>query len=325
MKPSLFTILLLGFSLQAQIVYHEHHSLLGSPYDITVVAKDSLEGQLFATQSVQELKRIEQLISEWIPTSEVSKINQNAGQNPVKVSKEVFDLLQRASKFSTLTDGAFDVTWAGMDRIWKFDGSMKTMPSDSLIKNSVRNVGYKNMIFNVLDTTIFLAKKGMKIGTGGIGQGYIADKIKDLLEASGCKSGLVNISGDINTWGMQPNGKPWTVAIVNPVNKEKVFAYFPLIDSAIETSGNYEKYVTFNGKRYSHIIDPRTGYPAQNIVSVSVFAKHTEIADALATGVFVLGVDVGLNLINQLDGIECIIVDETGKVYLSKGISKLAD
>lgn len=326
MKTLHYIILLFfGFSLQAQIVYHEHHSLLGSPYDITVVAKDSLDGQMFAKQSVQELKRIEQLISEWIPTSEVSKINQNAGLISVKVSQEVFDLLQRTVKFSTLTDGAFDVTWAGMDRIWKFDGSMKTMPSDSLIKNSVRNVGYKNIVFNEKDTTIFLTQKGMKIGTGGIGQGYIADKIKDLLQVSGCKSGLVNISGDINTWGMQPNGKPWTVAIVNPVNKEKVFAYFPLIDSAIETSGNYEKYVVFNGKRYSHIIDPRTGYPAQNIVSVSVFAKHTEIADALATGVFVMGVEVGLNLINQLKGIECVIVDETGKVFLSNGISKLAD
>jgi thiamine biosynthesis lipoprotein len=131
---------------------------------------------------------------------------------------------------------------------------------------------------------------------------------------------LVNISGDIITWGKQPDGNPWTVAIVNPVNKEKVFAFFPLIDSAVETSGNYEKYVEFEGIRYSHIIDPRTGYPAQGIASVSVFAKHTEIADALATGVFVMGIEVGLDLINQLEGIECIIIDLDGKIFMSKGI-----
>jgi thiamine biosynthesis lipoprotein len=160
----------------------------------------------------------------------------------------------------------------------------------------------------------------MKIGLGGIGQGYIADKVKELLLSKGCKSGIVNVSGDINTWGKQTDGKPWTVAIVNPINKNKVFATFPLIDSAVETSGNYEKYVTFNNIRYSHIIDPRTGYPSTGVSSVSVFAKKTEIADALATGVFVLGVDVGLNLINQLKGVQCIIVDDKGKIVTSKGI-----
>jgi thiamine biosynthesis lipoprotein len=312
--------LLTAFSIHAQMVYQEKHSLLGSPYEITVVVKDSTEGKKFADMSVNELKRIEQLISEWIPTSDISLVNQQAGKQPVKVHAEVFELLQRSVKFSKLTDGAFDVTWAGMDRIWKFDGSMQEMPSEERIRNSVQHVGYQNLILNEKDTTVFLQKQGMKIGTGGIGQGYIADRIKQLLLASGNASGLVNISGDITSWGKQPDGKPWTVAIINPVNKEKVFAFFPLQDTAIETSGNYEKFVVFNGIRYAHIIDPRTGYPAQGVVSVSVFAKHTEIADALATGVFVLGVDVGLDLINQLEGIECIIIDDQGKIHMSKGI-----
>lgn len=312
--------LLTAFSIHAQMVYQEKHSLLGSPYEITVVVKDSTEGKIFADMSVKELKRIEQLISEWIPTSDISLVNQQAGKQPVKVHAEVFELLQRSVKFSKLTDGAFDVTWAGMDRIWKFDGSMTEMPSEERIRNSVQNVGYQNLILNEKDTTVYLQKQGMKIGTGGIGQGYIADRIKQLLLASGNASGLVNISGDITSWGKQLDGKPWTVAIINPVNKEKVFAFFPLEETAIETSGNYEKFVVFNGIRYAHIIDPRTGYPAQGVVSVSVFAKHTEIADALATGVFVLGVDVGLNLINQLEGIECIIIDDQGKIHMSKGI-----
>lgn len=307
----------LGF---AQQIFKKKQSLLGSPFEITVVAKDSVEGNYFTTLAIDEVKRIENLISDWIPTTQISKVNQNAGIQPVKVDQEVYDLVERAIKISKLTSGAFDISYASMDKIWKFDGSMKEMPSEDAIKKSVEKVGYQNIILNSKNTTIFLKNKGMKLGLGGIGQGYIADKIKVLLQVKGCKSGLVNVSGDINTWGKQPDGQNWTIGIVNPMNKNKVFATFPLDDSAIETSGSYEKYVTFNGKRYSHIIDPRTGYPASGIVSVSVFAKQTEIADALATGIFVLGVEVGLDLINQLNGIGCIIVDDKGVIHTSKNI-----
>ena len=247
-------------------------------------------------------------------------IKKNAGINPVKVDDEVFQLVTRANKISKLTNGAFDISYASMDKIWKFDGSMKDMPTKEAIKNSVEKIGYEKIIMNDSAKTIFLEQKGMKLGLGGIGQGYIADKVKALLKNEGCQSGIVNVSGDINTWGKQIDGKPWTIGIINPMNKNKVFATFPLEDSAVETSGSYEKFVMFNGVRYSHIIDPRTGYPATGIVSVSVFAKQTEIADALATGIFVLGIDVGLDLVNQLKGIECIIVDDKGKIHTSKGI-----
>jgi len=321
MKKQLILLLLATQTLSfGQQIFKKKQSLLGSPFEITVVAKDSVQGNLFSDLAIAEVKRIENLISDWIPTSQISKVNQNAGISPVKVDKEVFDLVERATKISKLTSGAFDISYASMDRIWKFDGSMKEMPTEEAIRKSVEKVGYQNIILNSKDTTIFLKNKGMKLGLGGIGQGYIADKIKVLLQEKGCNSGLVNVSGDINTWGKQPNGNTWTVGIVNPMNKNKVFATFPLDDSAVETSGSYEKYVTFNGKRYSHIIDPRTGYPASGIISVSVFAKQTELADALATGIFVMGVEVGLDLVNQLKGIECIIVDDKGGIHVSKNI-----
>lgn len=313
-------ILLIGSSSFGQQVFKKKKSLLGSPFEISVVANDSVQAIFYTELAISEVKRIENLISDWIPTTQISLVNQNAGITPVKVDKEVFELVDRAMKISKLTDGAFDISYASMDKIWKFDGSMKSIPTAEIIKKSVEKVGYQNIILNEKDTTIFLKNQGMKLGLGGIGQGYIADKIKEILKANGCIGGLVNVSGDINTWGKQPDGKDWTVGIVNPLNKNKVFATFPLNDSAVETSGSYEKYVTFNGKRYSHIIDPRTGYPASGIVSVSVFAKQTEIADALATGIFVLGVEVGLDLVNQLKGIECIIVDDKGKIHASKGI-----
>ena len=309
-----------SFSSFAQAEYKKKVSMLGSPFEITVVAKDSIEGNYFIDLAISEVKRIENQISDWIPTTQISLVNKNAGIQAVKVDSEVFDLVSRAIKISEITDGAFDISYASMDKIWKFDGSMKTMPTEEAIKKSVAKIGYKNIILNQQDQSIFLKFEGMKLGLGGIGQGYIADKVKDKLLANGCLSGIVNVSGDINAWGKQSNQKPWTVGIVNPMNKNKVFATFPLENSSVETSGNYEKYVMFNGIRYSHIIDPRTGYPAQGVVSVSVFAKQTEIADALATGIFVLGVEVGLDLVNQLKGIECIIVDDKGKIHSSKGI-----
>ena len=318
-KVTLF-LLSITFVSFGQMTHKRKLSMLGSPLEITVVAKDTIQGNQYIDLAITEVKRIEYLISDWIPSTQISKVNKNAGSKPVKVDKEVFDLVGRAIKVSQITSGAFDISYASMDKIWKFDGSMKAMPTGEAIKKSVSKIGYKNIILDSKEQTIFLKNEGMKLGLGGIGQGYIADKVKELLFSKGCTSGIVNVSGDINAWGRQQDGNPWTVGIVNPLNKNKVFATFPLEDSAVETSGNYEKYVIFNGIRYSHIIDPRTGYPAQGVVSVSVFAKQTEIADALATGIFVMGVDVGIDLVNQLKGIECIMVDDKGKIHSSKGI-----
>ena len=303
-----------------QVTHKRKLYMLGSPFEMTVVAKDTIQGNIYIDMAVAEVKRIENLISDWIPTTQISQVSKNSGIQPVKVDKEVYDLVERAIKVSQLTSGTFDISYASMDKIWKFDGSMKAMPTPEAIKQSVARIGYQKIVLDAKAQTIYLKEKGMKLGLGGIGQGYIADKIKDLLLSKGCTSGIVNVSGDINAWGYQTTGKPWTVAIVNPMNKNKVFATFPLENSSVETSGSYEKFVVFDGKRYSHIIDPRTGYPAQGVVSVSVFAKQTEIADALATGIFVLGVDVGLNLVNQLKGIGCIIVDDKGEIHTSKNI-----
>lgn len=319
-KLLLFGFLTVAFSSFAQIIHKRKLFMLGSPFEIMVVAKDTVQGNVYINMAVGEVRRIENEISDWIPTTPISEVSRNAGIKPVKVPIEVFELVERAIKVSQITSGAFDISYASMDRIWKFDGSMKEMPTPEAIKKSVEKIGYKNIILDKKEQTIFLKTEGMKLGLGGIGQGYIADKIKALLLSKGCSSGLVNVSGDIFAWGRQPDGKPWTVGIVNPMNKNKIIATFPLENSAVETSGSYEKFVVFDGKRYSHIIDPRTGYPAMGVVSVSVFAKQTEIADALATGIFVLGVDVGLDLVNQLKGIECIIVDDKGKVFASKGI-----
>ena len=312
--------LCITFSVFSQQMHKRTLKLMGSKFDITVVAKNKKTADSYIDVAVNEISRVEKLISSWNVNSQTTLINNNAGVKPVTVDKELFNLIERAIKISKLTDGAFDISYASMDRIWKFDGTMKVFPSEEKIKTSVLRVGFKNIILNKEKSTVFLKLKGMKIGFGGIGKGYAADKAKRLLVKKGVKGGIINASGDMNTFGKQSNGKPWQVGITNPLNKNKVFALLPIDNSAVVTSGNYEKFVIFKNKRYTHIIDPRTGYPSNGIVSVSVFAPSAELADALATSIFVMGKEVGVNLINQLKGIDCIIVEDTGEISSSKNI-----
>ena len=314
-------ILLLSTTVIAQQIHRRTLKLMGTRFDISVIAQDSSEAKQYIDIAVKEITRIEKLISSWDENSQTSLINKNAGINPVKVDKELFDLIKRALKISKLTDGAFDISYASMDKIWKFDGSMKKIPSEKNIKASVKKVGYHNIILNDEKQTVFLKLKGMRIGFGAIGKGYAADKTKKLLISKDVKAGIINASGDMNTWGKQANGDDWKVAITNPLNKKNAFGLLPIKNGAVVTSGNYEKYITFNGKRYSHIIDPRTGHPSSGIVSVTVFAPKAELADALATSVFVMGIETGLNRINQLPKVECIIIDENGNIHKSKHIN----
>ncbi|MEZ4803169.1 MAG: FAD:protein FMN transferase [Gelidibacter sp.] len=318
----LFSTCFLYFTSLAfsQSIYKRTLKLMGSRFDITVVAQNQEEGDGYIDLAVDEITRIEKLISSWDATSQTSEINRNAGLKPVIVDVELFDLIERAKGISKLTDGAFDISYASMDNIWKFDGSMTEMPSEEAIKASVSKIGYENIILDKSNHSVFLKLEGMKIGFGGIGKGYAADKAKSLLMSKNVSAGIINASGDMNTWGKQPNGEDWKVAITNPMDKHKAFALLPIKNGAVVTSGNYEKYVTFNGVRYTHIIDPRTGYPATGIISATVFAPKGELADALATSIFVMGIDVGLNRINQLPNIECVIIDDKGAIFTSDNI-----
>lgn len=321
MRIILFLLMFIcSFHSKGQKKYKQSLLLMGSNFDISVIANTSQEGEKYIKMAIDEISRIEELISSWDSKSQTSLINRSSGVKPVKVEKELFDLIERCISISKLTDGAFDITYASMDRIWKFDGSMKEIPASEIINQSVSKVGYDNIVLDKSNQTVFLKIKGMKIGFGAVGKGYAADKAKKLLMQEGAVAGIINASGDMNTWGSQANGSEWMVGIKNPLNKNKVFATMPVSNKAVVTSGNYEKYVEFGGKRYSHIINPKTGYPSSGIVSASVFAPKAELADALATSVFVMGVDVGIDFIEQLNGVECILVDDSGKIHASKGI-----
>lgn len=294
--------------------------LMGTRFEITVVAPNEDIGYINIDEAVSEIKRIEKIISSWDENSETSLINKNAGIKPVKVSAELFGLIERAKKISEITDGAFDISYASMDNIWKFDGTMKRAPTEAEIRRSISKIGHEKIRLDSDKQTVYLTETGMRIGFGAIGKGYAADRAKELLVSKQVKGGIINASGDLTTWGTKATGEKWLVGIANPLSKDKVFSWLPVIESSVATSGNYEKYIIFNGKKYSHIIDPRTGYPTQGINSVSVFAKNAELCDALATAVFIMGKDSGIHLINQIDGVEVVVVDSENKLQKSSGI-----
>ena len=318
MKTLLFVwLILVSIGADAQVLRKRAVKLMGSRFDITIVAQDSLLAEQNIDSVIAEVTRIENLISDWRPYTQISRVNQNAGIAPVQVDAEVFALTERALHFSQLTNGAFDISFAAMDRIWKFDGSMTAMPSPEAIKQSVRNVGYQNIILDKTNSTIFLRYKGMKIGFGALGEGYAADRCRQMMLARGIKSGIVNGSGDMSTWGKQPNGDDWTIGITNPLHRDTLFAVVPLKQAAIVTSGSYEKFVVFNGKRYAHIINPKTGYPATGVSSVTVFGPSAETANGFSTSLMVLGKDAGLKLIQKYPDYQYILITDAGQIISS--------
>ena len=294
---------------------------MGNRFEITVVSSDASWAEKRIDNAVAEIARIEKLLTTFNETSQTSAVNNMAGIEPVKVDKEVFDLIHRSLKISSLTQGAFDITYGSIDKsFWNFDVNMTLLPSKETAKQMVRLINYRNVILDEKECTVFLKEKGMRIGFGGIGKGYAADKAKFLLQQKGVKSGVVNASGDLVTWGMQPDGKPWTVGIANPYAKLQSFSYLDISNMAIATSGNYEKYAVINGKKYSHTIDPKTGFPVNGIKSVTIVCPSAELADAMATPVMVMGVKAGLNLINQIKHIACIIIDDADRIYTTDNI-----
>jgi thiamine biosynthesis lipoprotein len=295
--------------------------LMGNRFDLGVVAENAAEAKEGLVEAVLEIKRIEGLLTTFNESSQTFLINENAGISPVEVDQDVFDLIARAQKISRLTQGAFDLSYGSLDkRFWNFDQQMTELPSPEKLAESVRLIDYQAIELDTQNRTVFLRNKGMRIGFGGIGKGYAADQAKKRLKQLGFQNGVVNASGDMSAWGMNEQGMPWKVAIVDPDNPSQTIADFDLTNAAVATSGNYEKFVLIGGKKYSHTINPKSGYPIQGIKSVSVFAPMAELADALTTPIAVMGVEVGLDLVNQLNGIFCVIIDDENRVYQSNKI-----
>jgi len=303
-------------------LYRRVLKLMGNRFEISVVTPDAIHAEKCIDKAVDEIRRIEKLLTTFAESSQTNLINEQAGISPVKVDREIFELIQRSKKISDITQGAFDISYGSIDKkLWNFDKTMTSLPDAETAKNLVRLINYRNVIMNENKCTVFLKEKGMRIGFGGIGKGYAAEQAKLVLLQNGIKSGIVNAAGDLTAWGNQPNGKPWTIGIADPNTTRQAFSYLEITNTSIATSGNYEKYILIDGKKFSHTIDPKTGLPVRGIKSVTIICPNAEIADAMATPVMIMGTKVGIDMINQINGLACIIIDDNDSIHTSKNIN----
>jgi FAD:protein FMN transferase len=304
-----------------QKAFKQAMRLMGNQFEITLVTDTEEQASYYTALAVAEIKRIEALFTTFDENSETNLINKNAGIQPVTVSKEVYQLIERAIRISKLTDGAFDITYGSIDKsLWNFDTNMTQLPNAETAKKAVRLINYRNIILDASESAVFLKEQGMRIGFGGIGKGYAAERAKRILQENGITSGIVNASGDLTAWGHQADGKPWTIGIADPEHSNTPFSYLDITNLAAATSGSYEKFAVIDGRKYSHTINPKTGLPVTGIKSVTIICPNAEIADAMATPVTVMGVSKGLNLINQMKDIACIIIDDSNRLYTSDNI-----
>lgn len=293
--------------------------LMGSAFEFILIAPEA-HGEHLLDRSVAEVKRLELLLTEFDPDSQTSLINRAAGVEPVAVPEEVYQLILRSNNISQLTQGAFDITSGLLKRLYNFKGEHFIFPSPGQIRQALRKVGYQNIQLMKLHQ-VFLKHKGMRIGFGGIGKGYAADKVKTMLLAEGITSGVINASGDLTAWGTRLDGSPWRVGIANPEKPDSMLLWLPLQNASVATSGDYEQFFFKDGIRYSHTIDPKSGLPVTGIKSVTIVSPVAELSDALATAVFVMGAEVGLHFVNQLPQTHGVIVNNENKVFTSQKLN----
>ncbi|MEO8413818.1 MAG: FAD:protein FMN transferase [Ginsengibacter sp.] len=307
--------------MDTTFVFKKGLKLMGNHFELSIVSGDEKWANERIDAGIYEIQRIEKLLTTFNEESETSLVNRYAGLAPVTVSRETFNIIERSLRISRLTQGSFDISYGSIDkRLWNFDTNMKALPDKETAKKMVRLINYRNIILDHDNCTVLLKEKGMRIGFGGIGKGYAAERARYIMKSLGAESGIVNASGDLTTWGFQPNGKPWTIGIANPNSSHELFSYVDVTNMAVATSGNYEKFVMINGKKYSHTIDPRTGLPVSGIKSVTIITLNAEVADAMATPVMIMGIKAGMNLINQMKDIEAIVIDDNDTVYASDNI-----
>ena len=315
---SIFFIVIISYNSFSSVLFKKTENFMGSTFVIAFIDSDYTTAEIKYNLVRAEIIRIENLISSWKTDSETSLINKNAGKYPVKVSKELFFLIKRSKKISELTNGFFDISYAAFDKIWKFNGSITDLPDTNLVEKTKKLVNYKNIVLNQGSFSVFLKKQEMKIGFGAIGKGYAANKCKALLLKLGIENGIINAGGDLIAWGQDENSENWKIAIADPKNDKRSIADFNISDRAVVTSGNYEKFIEINAVKYSHIINPKTGWPALGIRSVTIFCPDAEVADALATSIFIMGSKKGIELVNKLKGFDALIIDNENNIIVSE-------
>jgi FAD:protein FMN transferase len=314
----LFALLSFTHPAHSFDVFKYHQVSMGTTVEITLMGSHEEEVRKAAMQAFQEIRRIEQLMSPKTTSGDVFRINQSAGMEWVTVSPETLDVIRKAKEISTLSEGAFDITVAPLTQIWRTAREKGIPPSAEEVNKLLELVNFREILI-APEGKVFLKKKGMAIDLGGIAKGYAVDKTFEILKSLGHENIIVNAGGDLRAGGKRLN-QPWTIGIQHPRESDKLMAKVLLSDSAMATSGNYERFFMYQGKRYGHIFNPTDGFPTEACQSVSIFHKECMTADALATAVFVLGPEKGYALCQKMDGVHCLLVDQEGKAIFSPGL-----
>lgn len=321
--PLLLLTLSLGCkSGQKSEIYKKSAFLMGSIVTITIVDSDEAEALRKIDAALQEISRIEKLMGRTNPASDIYQINQSAGEKPVVVHPETLEILRDAVSITRLTGGGFDITIGALISLWDIDNKAKSLfvPSSEEINKAKSLAGVDHLAINEKNNSILLEKKGIAVDLGGIAQGYGADRATDLLQKAGITGGIVDISGDLRIFGLKPDGSVWRTGIQHPRNPDAILAILQLTDTAVVTSGDYERFFIKDGERYHHILDPSTGFPARDCQSVTIVTDKAVYADALAKSVFVFGPEKGMKLLHDLKEYEGVIVASSGETLVSDGL-----
>lgn len=310
---------LCGFAqAHAEWVSRIDDGIMGTRMVVEVWTDTNAQGNAAIDAVLDEMRRLDEAMSTYKPSSEVSKVNAEASMHPVKITRELFDLLTQAVEFSRITQGAFDITYASVGFMYDFRQHEK--PTEQQIAAALPAVNYKHLVLDPKQLTIKFSQPGVRIDLGGIAKGYAVDRGIALLQARGITHALVTAGGDSRVIGDR-FGKPWIIGIRHPDNANKVIARIPLADTAFSTSGDYERFFDENGVRYHHIIDPKTGHSASKVRSATIIAATATRTDGLSKTAFVLGPEAAMKIFNQLDDVDAILVSLDGKVLYSNGLA----
>lgn len=291
--------------------------MMGTEVSVYLWSDDAETGRLALEEVFDEATRIDRLMSTYKDASEISKINREAAAGPVVASDELFGLIRRALDISVLTHGAFDITFDSVGQHYDFHARKR--PDEKTVAAERAHINYRFVELDQAAGTVRFRERGVRINLGGIAKGYVVERGVDILRRHGIRNAIVTAGGDTRLLGDR-RGRPWKVGIRDPRHDGEVAMSVPLVDEAVSTSGDYERYFEEDGVRYHHIIEPASGEPANGVHSATVFGPDAVITDALSTSVFVMGVDRGLTLIATLPDYESIVIDAEGKIFYSDGL-----
>ena len=312
------TVLLLAAALPVRADWMERtEAIMGTRCYVELWADEPAKGNDAIDAVMAELRRIDSLMSHYKPESQLSQINQYANERPVQVDKELFDLIKLSTHYSEITEGAFDITYASVGYLYNYPQHIR--PTEAQIRQALPAVNWRNMLLDEEHHTVRFEHPGMRIDLGGIGKGYAVDRGIEVLKARGIARALVTAGGDSRIIGDRM-GRPWLVAIRHPDNPSKVVTRIPLSDSAVSTSGDYERYFDEDGVRYHHIIDPRTGHSASKVRSATILAPTATQTDGMSKTAFVLGAEKALEIINRMPEYDAVFVLPDGRVLYSNGL-----